>query len=146
MEKKKGLNAKKLVIRTTLAVLTVAVCLALTGCGKRVARIEQNQLELQKSVQINTQQMTGNMKPIEDGQSKLHVSIEDVQDGTKRKAADIVAAIEQEQIALQNILLIYNQQLTKPIVGGQQNQQGLQSEMESLHINIQRADGCNHPR
>jgi len=45
------------------------------------------------------------MESIEDNQGKLHVAIEDVQSGTKRKAADIVAVIEQEQSVLQYILL-----------------------------------------
>jgi len=109
MEKKKECDAKKLVIRTTLAVLTVAVSLVLTGCGKRMARIEQNPIPEPRSPIPD--------KHLEDSQSQLHVTIEDVQEDAKKKAADIIAAIEQEQIALQNILQIHNQQLTKSIVG-----------------------------
>jgi hypothetical protein len=139
MRKKKGFNAKKFVMRTTLAVLTGTIYLSVTGCGEKTARIEQNQLELQKLMQINTQQMTDSRKRIEDKQGQLHVAMEDVQDGAKGQANDVIAAIVQEHAALQDILLIH-QQLTNSIIGIEQNQQGLQSAIGNLDINIQRAD------
>ena len=122
MERKKGLNAKKFVMRTTLAVLTLAISLALTGCGEEMARIEQNEPELQKFMHINTQQMTHNMRRIEDNQNKLHVAMEDVQDDTTKQTTDIIAAIVHEHMALQDILQISNQQLTNSIIGIEENQ------------------------
>ncbi len=134
-------NAKTLVVRTALAVLTVMIYVALTGCNKELARMEQNQLEMQQLIQLNTQLMTDNMNRIENHQTQLHVSIEDVQKNTRKQTDDMIAVIGQEHAALRDMLQIQNQRLTNSIVGIERNQGTLHSGVEGLNTNVQRVDG-----
>jgi len=140
MEKKKRFNTEKLVMKTALTALTGIIVLAVIGCGEEMARIEQNQFELQKLIQADTHLMTDNMKHIEDSQSQLHVAMEDVQDSNKKQANDVIAAIGQEHAALQDLLQIHRQRLTNSIAGIERSQRELQNGVESLNVNIQRVD------
>jgi predicted nucleic acid-binding Zn-ribbon protein len=140
MQKRRRVNAKKYATKAALAVLTVTVCFALCGCGEEMARIEQNQLDLQQLFQLNTQLMTDNMKHIKDNQSQLHVAVEDVQNGNKIQTKDIIAAIGQEQAAMQDTLQIQHQRLNNSIDGIERSQTVLQGGIEGLNTSVSRVN------
>ncbi len=141
MEKQNRFNAEKLVMKAALALLTGITCIALIGCGEEMARIEQNQFEMQHLIRLNTQLITDNMKSIEENQSQLHVSIEDVQSGTQKQANDVIAAIGQEHAALRDILQIHQQRLNNSVIGIERSQGTLHGGIEGLNANISRIDG-----
>jgi predicted nucleic acid-binding Zn-ribbon protein len=136
MQKRRRFNTKKYVSVAALAVLIATICFASGGCGEKMARIEQNQIELQQLFQLNTQLMTDNMKRIENNYSQLHVTVEDVQNGNKKQTNDIIAAIGQEQAALQDTLQIHHQRLNNSIVGLERNQSVLQGGIEGLNTSV----------
>lgn len=140
MQKRRRFNVKKYVSGAALAVLTVTICFASGGCGEEMARLEQNQIELQQLFQLNTQLMTDNMKRINDRQGQLHVAVEDVQNGSKRQTNDIIAAIGQEQAAMQDTLQIHHQRLNNSIVGIERNQSVLQGGIEGLNTSVSRVN------
>jgi hypothetical protein len=140
MEKQNRFNAEKLVIKAALALLSGIICVALASCGKKMARIEQNQLEMQYLIRLNTQLINDNMKRIKDNHNQLHVSIEDVQRGTKKQSDDVIAAIGQEHAALRDILQMHQQRLNNSVIGIERSQGTLHGGMEGLNANISRVD------
>ena len=57
MDKKKKINPKRYLTGTFLAIVIFISVLSLTGCSKELARLEQNQLELQTMIQGNTDRL-----------------------------------------------------------------------------------------
>jgi hypothetical protein len=141
MENQNRFNTKKLITRAAMGAMIWMICLALGGCGKEMARIEQNQFELQQLIQFDTQLTAENMKQIEEKQGQLHVSIEDVQDSSQKHADDVKAAITQEHAALQDMMQIHNQRLTNSLAGFERSQSSLTGGIEGLNANITRIDG-----
>ena len=137
MERKKRFDVKKHSIRIALATLTVATVLALTGCGKRFARIEENQIKLQRLSETNAKQVARNLGRLEENQKKLRVAVADVQAGTKAGVTNI-AALREEQLRLQETLKTNSQQLAHSIAAVEQNQRGLKGGIEGVQSGVKR--------
>ena len=139
MEKQNRFNMEKLVMKAALALLTGIICIALVGCGEKMARIEHNQFEMQQLIRLNTQLITDNMKRTEQNNNQLHVSMEDVQSCTKKHANDVIA-IGQEHAALRDMLQLHQQRLNNSIIGIERSQGTLHGGIEGLNANISRVD------
>ncbi|OHB61114.1 MAG: hypothetical protein A2167_08090 [Planctomycetes bacterium RBG_13_46_10] len=85
--------------------------------------------------------MAENMKQIEEKQSLLHVSIEDVQNSNQKHADDVRAIITQKHAALQDLMQIHNQRLINSLAGVERGQGSLNGGVEGLNANIMRVDG-----
>ena len=134
MEKKKGFDMKGLIIRAALVVVTVAIVPGLTGCGKQMARIEESQLKLQTMVEANAQQIAAIVDYTKQNQHQLQTAvaaIKDVQSGTKKVSADIIN-LENEQLALQEMVQNNNRQLDDNVAAIEQNQQQLQARIGDI--------------
>ena len=132
-KKKKGFHARKLGISTASTGLIVAVCLCLAGCGRQLARIESNQLRLQRMAQANTQQITDKMACMEHNQFGMQRMVQT----NAEQIADNSARIEQSQLGLQRV-----ETNTKQIAGNlariQQSQLGLQAHIKDLQDSSQK--------
>jgi predicted nucleic acid-binding Zn-ribbon protein len=137
MERRKKFDAQKHSIRITLVALTVVAGLALTGCCKRFARIEEKQIELQRLSETNAKQVARNLGRLEENQKKLHGAIADVQAGTKAAVMNI-AAVKEEQSRLKDTLTNNGRQLAQSIAGIEQNQRGLKGGIEAVQSNVQK--------
>lgn len=137
MERRKRFDAKRHCIRITLAALTIATGLGLTGCCKRFARIEENQIKLQRLSETNAKQAARNLGRLEENQKRLHVAIADVQAGTKTGVTNI-AAVKEEQMRLRETLNNTTRQLAQNIAAVERNQQGLKGGIERVQSGVQK--------
>jgi chromosome segregation ATPase len=162
MQKKKGLNVTRLVVRTASTGLIMAFGLGPAGCAKQMARIESNQLRLQRMAQANTQQITDkmaciehnqfglqkmaqtnaeqiadNLARIEQSQVGLQACIEEVQNNTVTEASNIMAALKEGQMKLRTTVQDTHKQLRADIAVVDKNQRGLQDQIEHLQQNVQ---------
>jgi len=137
MERKKRFDAKKHSIRIALVALTIATGLALTGCGKRFARMEENQIKLQRLSETNAKQVARSLARLGENQKKLHVAIADVQAGTKTGVTNI-AAVKEGQLRLREMLKTNSQQLAHNIAAVEQNQRGLKGGIERVQSGVQK--------
>jgi TolA-binding protein len=155
-------DAKKHFIRTALAALTLATGLALTGCGRQIARVEGHQLELQRLSETNAKQMAttlarleenqkqlqrlsetnarqivSTLARLEENQKKLHVVIAGVPAGTHMGAIDMAAA-PHEQMKLQEVLWENSQQPSSNVASVAQNPPMLQGQITLAQSNIRK--------
>jgi chromosome segregation ATPase len=162
MQTKKGFDAKRLVMQAASTGLIIMVGLGLSGCGKQMARIESNQLRLQRMAQANTQQITdkltcmeqnqfglqrmvqtnaeqiaGNVARIEQSQFGLQARIKDVQNSAQEGTSNIMAAFEQGQTKLRATVQDSNRQLRADIAAVDKNQRALQGQIGDLQQNVQ---------
>ena len=131
MEKEKGFDARGLIVRAVLAVVTLAIGLGLAGCGEQMARIEENQLRLQTMAEANAQQIAAIAARIEQNQHELQAGLEDVRNSTKGVANEM-AVLENEQLKLQEIVQNDSQQLANTMAAVEQNQYKLQAGIEDI--------------
>ncbi len=137
MASRKRFDAKKHLIRIALAGLIMATSLVFTGCGKQIARIEEYQLKLQRLSETNAEQVARSLARLEENLKKLYVALADVQAGTNRGATNIAAA-QQGQMKLQEMLRENSQQLSNNIAAVGQDQRRLQGQTELVQSNIQK--------
>ena len=137
MERRKRFDAQKHPIRIALVALTMAAGLALTGCGKPLARIEDNQIKLQRLSETNAKQVARSIGRLEENQKKLHAAIADVQAGTKAGVMNI-AAVREEQSRLKDTLTTNSRQLTQSIAAVEQSQRGFKGDIEGVQRSVQK--------
>jgi len=131
MDERKEFNKRALVVRAVLAVLAAAVSLSLAGCGKQMARIEENQLKVQALVELNTQQIGAIAQRIEENQHTLQDAIGNVRDSAQKLASDL-ASVAGEHTKLQKMVRDNNLQMTDKIAMMEQGQQNLQAGIEDV--------------
>ena len=130
MAKKKGFGVKGLAARVVLSAGIVAIGLGLAGCGKQMARIEENQLKLQAMVAANTEQIADLGAWIEQSQQELQAAIKAVQNETRNVAAD-VGVVGDEQVKLHEAVQNNSQQTAYKVAVIEQNQQDLHAAIEA---------------
>ena len=111
MEKKKGFKKRALVTKSFLAMAIILISLSLAGCGKQMARLEENQLKLQSLVEANARQISAVVSRIEQNQIDLQAALENVQNTTQKLASDITVATS-EHTKLQKNVSDDNKQMT----------------------------------
>ena len=131
MDKRKESNKRTFVAKAVLAVLAAAVSLSLAGCGKQMARIEENQLKLQALVELNAQQIGDVAQRIEENQQALQDAIGNVRDSAQKLASDL-ASVAGEHAKLQKMVRDNNLQMTDKIAMMEQRQQNLQAGIEDV--------------
>ena len=131
MDKRKESNKRTFVAKAVLAVLAAAVSLSLAGCGKQMARIEENQLKLQALVELNAQQIGDVARRIEENQQALQDAIGNVRDSAQKLASDL-ASVAGEHAKLQKMVRDNNLQMTDKIAMMEQRQQNLQAGIEDV--------------
>jgi len=131
MDKRKEFNRRVFVVRAVLAVLAAAVSLSLAGCGKQMARIEENQLKVQALVELNAQQIGDVARRIEENQQALQNAIGNVRDSAQKLASDL-ASVAREHTKLQKLVQDNNLQMTDKIAMMEQKQQNLQAGIEDV--------------
>jgi predicted nucleic acid-binding Zn-ribbon protein len=131
MDKRKESNRGTFVARAVLAVLAAAVSLSLAGCGKQMARIEENQLKVQALVELNAQQISDVARRIEENQQTLQDAIGNVRDSAQKLASDL-ASVAGEHTKLQKMVQDNNRQIADKMAAVEQTQQNLQAGIEDV--------------
>ncbi len=131
MDKQEGIGNKGFVVRIALALVVAVVSFGLAGCGKQMARIEENQLRLQALVEMNAEQVGEVAQRIEQNQQSLRAAIENVRNSTQQLATDI-ASVAGEHTRLQEIVQGNNVEMSDKIAVMEQRQQNLQTGIEDL--------------
>jgi chromosome segregation ATPase len=133
---KERFDVKRPVIRIILITAMIAVGFILTGCGKEMAKIEEQQLGLQAMVEANTQQIADIGARIEKNQRELKAELEEAQNNIRNVAAD-TAAVSQEQVKLQKTVQNNYRQTTDKITLLEGNQGELRAGIEKVRDNAQ---------
>lgn len=131
MEIKDRATIYPIVIRSLLASALIAVTLGLPGCGKQLARIEQNQLQLQAMVESNCQQIAAVEASIQRNQGQLLTAIEGIQNGTS-KLSNGIAAVADTQTRFQQVMQNNNHILAGKLEVMGKNQQNLQTKIQDV--------------
>jgi len=131
MYERKESNRRAFVVRAVLAVLAAAVSLSLAGCGKQMARIEENQLKLQTLVELNAQQIGDVAQRIEENQQTLQDAIGNVRDSAQKLASDL-ASVAGEHTKLQKMFQDNNRQIADKMAAVEQTQHNLQAGIEDV--------------
>ena len=104
-----------------------------------IINLENEQLALQEMVQNNNRQLDDNVAAIEQNQKQLQARIGDIQNGTKKVAADIIT-LGNEQITLQEMVQSNSRQLTDNAAAIEQNQQQLQARIGDVQNGTKKVD------
>ena len=102
-----------------------------------IINLENEQLALQEMVQNNNRQLDDNVAAIEQNQKQLQARIGDIQNGTKKVAADIIT-LGNEQITLQEMVQSNSRQLADNVAAIEQKQYERQGRIEGVQKNIQK--------
>jgi chromosome segregation ATPase len=100
MKSEKVFGLKEMALRTVLVAVTAAAGMALTGCSEQFTAIEQNQQAMQKMIQGGSRQMTDSRVAIENNQRQLQGSIETSTNTLARN----MSTVHQKQLLLHNEL------------------------------------------
>ena len=146
MEEKKGFSVRGPVTRVVLAVVIIAIGLGMAGCGRQMAKIDENQFKLQTMVESNAQQIAAIATLLEENQEELHVVIENVKNDVANVAVD-VAAVAEAQMKLHEAVQSSSRRVTGEMAALEQNQHemsaslgqaiaGVQSETRKVAVDV----------
>ena len=99
MKQKRGSSVRGPVARTVLTVAIVAIALGSAGCGRQMAKIDENQAQLQMMIKANSLQIAEIAGRLEENQQELQAVIGSVQNDVAKVSAD-VAAVADAQMRL----------------------------------------------
>ena len=128
MKQKRGLSVRGTVVRTVLTAAIVAIALGLAGCGRQMAKIDENQAHLQMMVKANSLQIAEIASRLEENQQELQAVIGSVQNDVAKVSAD-VAAMADAQMKLHETVQNGNLQVTDKITAIGQTQKALSTSL-----------------
>jgi hypothetical protein len=140
MKSESTLDAKGAAVRGALGAAIAAMSLILAGCGKQLARIEQNQLKLQAMVEANARQIGCIAPRIGQNQQELHSGISAIGNNARLVAADM-AAVADAQMKMQQTLQTNDQNLTNTLPIVEQHQRNLRVEIRDVQSSTQAVAG-----
>jgi chromosome segregation ATPase len=121
MNRPKQHDAGRPVIMAILLTTLLAVTLATGGCGKQMARMEDNQVKLQAMVMANARQLATVSSQVHTGQSELNrtlAKIDEKADGINSE----VLTVQNTQTQLRETMVNGNRQINRKIAQLESNQ------------------------
>jgi DNA repair exonuclease SbcCD ATPase subunit len=103
--------------------------------------VSNKQVKLQETMNSSSRQTTGKIARLEQNQNELQAGVEEVRNNTENVAADMtadIANVRQEQARLDETIQSNSRQFTNNIAVIEQNQQQWQEQAVALQENIQR--------
>ena len=137
MDTRRGLENRRV---ATVIVLFCAVALplfAVAGCGKQLARIEENQTRLEAMVAANARDLATISDQLHTGQGKINESIQTLDGDTQQVAAGVVV-VQNEQRQLQDTVAAGNEGLHRRIGSVEDNQRSLHGSVAQVSDVTQR--------
>jgi chromosome segregation ATPase len=134
MDERNGYGKSVLACRIVV-LLAVAVCVGVSGCGNKMARIEENQLKLQGLVEMNAHQISKAAQQTEQNQQDLQAAIKLIRNSTEELTAQI-ASLGSEHTKLQATVQANNVQMSDKIGGIEQKQQTFEGEIDAYQGRI----------
>jgi chromosome segregation ATPase len=149
MKKTTEPGAKRPAARVILVTAVIVIGFGLTGCSKQMAKIQDQQLQLQATVEANTEQIAAIAARIEQNQNALQAELQDLS-GSIRQAAAQTAAVGEttgrltaEQVNMQQAMQDGTRQMTSKMAAIEQslgrvaeNQHGLQTGIRSVQTGM----------
>ena len=137
MERRRGPETRRLVTVVLLFCALAIPLFAVAGCGKQLARMEENQVKLQAMIAANARELTTISSQLHTGQGKINESIQDLDGDTQQVAANVVT-VQKDQQQLQNTVAAGNEGLNRRIGSVQDNQRTLQGSVAQVSDVTQR--------
>ncbi len=131
MKQKRDFSVRGPVVRTVLTVVIVAITLTLAGCGQQMAKIDENQAQLQMMVKANSIQIAEIAGSLEKSQQELRAAIGSVQGDVTQVAAD-VSAVAEAQMNLHATMQEGSLEMSDKIAA-------IGQEQKALSVNLGRA-------
>ena len=128
MKQKRDFSVRGPVVRTVLTVAIVAIALGLAGCGRQMAKIDENQAQLQMMIKANSLQITEIASRLEENQQDLQTVIGSVQSDVAKVSAD-VAAVADAQMKLHETVQDGSLQVSDKIAAIGQTQKALSASL-----------------
>ncbi len=122
MERRRGLDTKRLVVIVIFFCGLAIPLLTVAGCDKQFARMEENQIKLQAMVAANARDLATISSQLDTGQGKINESIQTL-DGDTQQVADNVASVRAEQRQFRDAVAAGHEGLNRRIGHVDDNQQ-----------------------
>ena len=95
MEGRRRPETRRLVTVVLLFCALAIPLFAVAGCGKQLARMEENQVKLQAMIAANAREIATVSSQLHTGQGKINQSIQDLDGDTRQVAANVVTPAPQ---------------------------------------------------
>ena len=137
MERQRGFETRRLITVMILFCALAIPLFAVTGCGKQLARMEENQVKLQAMVAANARELATISSQLHTGQGKINESIQAL-DGDTRQVAAGVVSVQNQQRQLHDAVAAGNEGLHRRIGYVEDNQRSLQGSVSQVSDVTQR--------
>lgn len=137
MERRREPETRRLVTVVILFCAMVIPLFAVGGCGKQLARMEENQVRLQALIAANARELATISAQLHTGQGKINESIQTL-DGDTQQVAAGVTTVQNQQQKLHNTVAAGNEGLNRRIGSVQDNQRTLQGSVSQVSDVTQR--------
>jgi chromosome segregation ATPase len=137
MERRRELETRRLATIVVLFCAGAIPLLAVGGCGKQLARMEENQIKLEAMVAANARELATISSQLHTGQGKINESIQTL-DGDTRQVAAGVVSVQNEQRQLHDAVAAGNEGLNRRIGYVEDNQRSLQGSVAQVSDVTQR--------
>ncbi len=137
MERRRGLDTRRLVVIVIFFCALAIPLFAVAGCGKQLARMEENQIRLQAMVAANARDLATISSQLDAGQGKINESIQAL-DGDTQQVATSVVAVRNEQRQFRDAVATENEGLNRRIGHIEDNQRSLQGSVAQVSDVTQR--------
>ncbi len=136
MKQKRDFSVRGPVVRTVLTVVIVAITLGSAGCGNQMAKIDENQAQLQMMVKANSLQITKIAGNLEKSQQEFRAMIGSIQGDVTQVAAD-VSAVADAQMKLHAAVQDSSLVVSEKIVAIGQEQKALSADLGRAIAGVQ---------
>ncbi|UCE46490.1 MAG: hypothetical protein JSW47_12810 [Phycisphaerales bacterium] len=136
MKQQENVSVSKSVARAVSIVVVIAVFLGLAGCSRQMAKIDEQQTQLQMMVKANSLQIEDIAARLEKNQQEFNGLIESVQNNVAQVAVD-VAAVADAQLKLRDTVLSNSRQLAEKIGTLGQSQEDLSAGLGRAISSVQ---------
>lgn len=137
MERRRGPETRR---RATVVILFCVLLIplfAVAGCGKQLARMEENQVRLQALIAANARELATISAQLHTGQGKINESIQTL-DGDTQQVAAGVTTVQNQQQQLHNTVAAGHEGLNRRIGSVEDNQRTLQGSVSQVSDVTQR--------
>ncbi len=131
MRGSKGVEIRRRITHSVCLFTMVALLLVISGCGKQLTRMEENQVKLQAMVAANARELATLSSQIHAGTGKLQAGIQDL-DADTQAIATHVQTVQDDQRKLQETVVAGNQSLDARANQLREGQQSLENNVAQV--------------
>ncbi|MCL5282239.1 MAG: hypothetical protein M1376_20325 [Planctomycetes bacterium] len=137
MKRRRGLDTRRRVVMVIFFCALALPLFAVAGCGKQLARMEDNQIKLQAMVAANARDLATISSQLDTGQGKINESIRTL-DGDTQQVAGNVTSVRDEQRQFRDAVAAGHEGLNRRIGNVEDKQRSLQDSVAQVSDVTQR--------